>query len=549
MVSTPTRTTAAPAAAGRATSGGASGKPAGSSTSGTGSAGARSAGAASTPGRPAVTPAARVLAWNRGFWSALEGTGKSRNGSTYYLILGSTLALTAIGIMMVLSASSVEAIAAGESPYSAALKQGGFAALGVFAMFVLSRVNVVWLRRVAWWLMLLAVALLGLVLLVGRSALGNQNWIDVGPFTFQPSEAAKLALALWMATVLDRKAKLLQEWRHALIPVVFPGAVVVLVLILAGNDLGTAMIVMIIVAAALFFAGVRLSFFAISGALLAIGATVLAVTSPNRMCRILSWTGQTCADGSDLNYQSTNGLYGLASGGWFGVGLGQSRQKYSWIPEAHNDFIFAIIGEELGLVGTIVVLVLFAILGTAIYRVVVAQHDVFHRVLAGAIMVWLLGQASVNMAVVTGLAPVIGVPLPFISYGGSALLMSLCAIGVVLSLARAQMDPGMQPKKMLRFGPAAFANSVRRARAARAAGRSAASTAASRSAARPAAKSAGRPAGNPVTKGAGKGAAKGAGNSSGNAANKSSAQISTGKNTAGKIPTIKNSASTNRTKA
>ncbi|SDL86605.1 cell division protein FtsW [Arthrobacter sp. ov407] len=448
MVSTPTRTTAARTAGG---------------TSATRTAGSR------TPAAPAVTPADRVRAWNRGFWSALEGTGKSRNGSTYYLILGSTLALTAIGIMMVLSASSVEAIAAGESPYSAALKQGGFAAIGVFAMFVLSRVNVVWLRRIAWLVMGLAIALLGLVLLVGRSALGNQNWIDVGPFTFQPSEAAKLALALWMATVLDRKAKLLHQWRHALIPVVVPGALAVLGLILAGNDLGTAMIVMIIVAAALFFAGVRLYFFGIAGAFLAVFATVLAITSPNRMCRILSWTGQSCADGSNLNYQSTNGLYGLASGGWFGVGLGQSRQKYSWIPEAHNDFIFAIIGEELGLVGTLVVLVLFAILGAAIYRVVVAQHDVFHRVLAGAIMVWLLGQASVNMAVVTGLAPVIGVPLPFISYGGSALLMSLCAIGVVLSLARAQMDPGMQPKKMLRFGPAAFANSVRSARAARAA--------------------------------------------------------------------------------
>jgi cell division protein FtsW len=331
-----------------------------------------------------------------------------------------------------------------------------------------------------------------------------------------------------MATVLDRKAKLLQGWRHALIPVVFPGAAAVLGLILAGNDLGTAMIVMIIVAAALFFAGVRLSFFGIAGALLAIGATVLAVTSPNRMCRILSWSGQTCADGSDLNYQSTNGLYGLASGGWFGVGLGQSRQKYSWIPEAHNDFIFAIIGEELGLVGTLVVL----ILGTAIYRVVVAQHDVFHRVLAGAIMVWLLGQASVNMAVVTGLAPVIGVPLPFISYGGSALLMSLCAIGVVLSLARAQMDPGMQPKKMLRFGPAAFANSVRRARAARTA-----SSAASRSAARPASR--------PAAKGAG----NGSGNPTRNAANNSSAKIPTNKNSAVKIPASKNSASKNRTKA
>ena len=526
MVSTPTRTTAA-----RTTSA----KSAGSRTP---------AGAAPSARRPAVTPAARVRAWNRGFWSALEGTGKSRNGSTYYLILGSTLALTAIGIMMVLSASSVEAIAAGESPYSAALKQGGFAAIGVFAMFVLSRVNVVWLRRFAWPLMFLAIALLGLVLLVGRSTLGNQNWIDVGPFTFQPSEAAKLALALWMATVLDRKAKLLHEWRHALIPVVLPGAVAVLGLILAGNDLGTAMIVMIIVAAALFFAGVRLYLFGVAGAFLALGATILAVTSPNRMCRILSWTGQTCADGSDLNYQSTNGLYGLASGGWFGVGLGQSRQKYSWIPEAHNDFIFAIIGEELGLVGTLVVLVLFAILGTAIYRVVVAQHDVFHRVLAGAIMVWLLGQASVNMAVVTGLAPVIGVPLPFISYGGSALLMSLCAIGVVLSLARAQMDPAMQPKKMFKYGPAAFANSVRRTRAARAAAK-----ASSQSATRPAPK---RPASNRTgeggAKGTGNGSRKGAPNSSRNPAGNPSRNPAA-KNPAAKNPASKNSASNNRTKA
>jgi cell division protein FtsW len=149
------------------------------------------------------------------------------------------------------------------------------------------------------------------------------------------------------------------------------------------------------------------------------------------------------------------------------VGLGQSRQKYSWIPEAHNDFIFAIIGEELGLVGTFVVLVLFAILGTAIYRVVVAQKAMFHRVLAGTIMVWLLGQATVNMAVVTGLAPVVGIPLPFISYGGSALLMSLCAIGVVLSLARAQMAPGLQPKRLFRFGPAGLAASLRKRGAAR----------------------------------------------------------------------------------
>jgi len=470
MVSTPTRNPAKPGAA-RHPEGKAPAGKSGATRPASGLGSSRIPSSRMLSGRR-QPPLAMVRGWTRAFWSALEGTGKSRNGSTYYLILGATLALTAIGILMVLSASSVEAIAAGESPYSAASKQGMFAAIGLFCMFLLSRVNVVWLKRFAWLAIIVALVLLGLVLLVGRSALGNQNWIDIGPFTFQPSEAAKLALALWMATVLGAKTKLLGQSKHALIPVA-PVAVLVIGLILAGSDLGTAMIVMIITAAALFFAGVRLSVFAIGGLFLSAATVVLAITSPNRMCRILSWTGQTCSDGSDLNYQSTNGLYGLASGGWFGVGLGQSRQKYSWIPEAHNDFIFAIIGEELGLIGTLVVLVLFAILGTAIYRVVVAQKDMFHRVLAGTIMVWLLGQATVNMAVVTGLAPVVGIPLPFISYGGSALLMSLCAIGVVLSLARAQMAPALQPKRMFRFGPAALAGSLRKRAAVRAAARNA----------------------------------------------------------------------------
>ncbi|MCU1436690.1 MAG: ftsW [Pseudarthrobacter sp.] len=428
MVSTPTRPTASQPRAGKPASPAGSGKP------------------------EAKTLPQRLRASYRAFWSALEGTGTSRNGSTYYLILGSTLALTAIGIMMVLSASSVESIAAGKSPYGDALKQGMFAGIGIFTMFVLSRINVIWLKRLAWPVLGAALVLLVLVQLIGDEVNGNKNWIDLGGITFQPSEASKLALALWMATVMAMKGKLLRLWQHVLIPAV-PLAGAVIGLVLWGNDLGTAMIIMMITAAALFFAGVPLYMFGFAAVLGAAGAAFMAITSSNRMCRITSWwTGQSCADGIDANYQATNGLYGLASGGWFGVGLGQSRQKYSWIPEAHNDFIFAIIGEELGLVGTVVVLVLFAILGAAIYRVVVAQEDMFHRVLAGTIMVWLLGQATVNMAVVTGLMPVIGVPLPFISYGGSALLMSLCAVGVVLSLAREQMAPAIRPKRMLKFG-------------------------------------------------------------------------------------------------
>ncbi|WP_077489533.1 putative lipid II flippase FtsW [Sinomonas mesophila] len=399
--------------------------------------------------RPA-TPLRRLA----DLWLRIAQTEKASSGASYYLILGSTLALTAIGILMVLSASSVENIAAGESPYSAALKQGIMGAGGLVLMAVLSRINVRWLKRLAWPALLLAVALLGLVQVpgIGKSVLGNRNWIEIAGFTFQPSEAAKLALALWLATVLTAKAPLLASWKHALVPAV-PAGFGVIGLILWGEDLGTALVVMMIVAAALFFAGVSGRFFAVAGLVLAAGAAVLALTSPNRMCRITSWVGQKCAgaDSEQISFQSTQGLFALAEGGWLGVGLGQSRLKYNWLPEAHNDYIFAIIGEELGFVGALVVVALFAVLAVAIYRVVGRQHDVFPRILGGTIMVWILGQATMNMGVVTGLLPVIGVPLPFISYGGSALVMTLGGIGVVLSLAREELEAS--PRRRL-FGSA-----------------------------------------------------------------------------------------------
>ncbi|NUP74961.1 MAG: putative lipid II flippase FtsW [Sinomonas sp.] len=383
-------------------------------------------------------------------WRRLEGPGPLGAGAGYYLILGSTLALTAIGIMMVLSASSVESISLGESPYTAALKQSLFGAAGIVGMLVISRINVRWLKRLAWPGIGATLVLLVLVQVIGKRVLGNRNWIDVAGFSVQPSEFAKLLLALWMATILNKKAKLLDNWVHALIPVV-PMGVAVAALVVWGHDLGTTLVVMLVMAAALFFAGIPTRIFAVTGIFMTAGAIAFAVTSPNRMCRIYSWLGQepdVCKADADFGYQVQNGLQGLASGGWLGVGLGQSRQKYSWIPEAHNDFIFAVLGEELGFFGTLLVLALFAVLAVAIFRVVVRQQELFARVLAGTIMAWLLGQAALNMAMVTGLLPVIGVPLPFISSGGSALVSCLCGVGVVLSLAREEMRPaaGGRPK-------------------------------------------------------------------------------------------------------
>ena len=371
----------------------------------------------------------------------LEGSRRTATGSAYYTILGASLALTAIGLMMVLSASSVESIAAsaGEpsgSTFDFFVKQAMFAGLGVAAMLGLSRVGPRPYKRWAWALVALAVVLLVLVLIpgVGIEVGGNRNWIEIGPIRGQPSEAAKLAMALWFASVLSRKQKLLTQWKHALIPVVIPGGALLIGLVLIGKDLGTVIILGMIMIAALFFAGAPLRFLAALVAGSGAGAILMSFVSSNRSNRISAWLGTDC--GAGLCDQANAGMYALASGGWFGVGIGQSRQKWSWIPEAHNDFIFAIIGEEFGLLGTLLIVLLFGVLAVATVRMTMRHTDPFIRIVCGSILVWIIGQAAVNIAMVTGLLPVIGVPLPFISYGGSSLTITLAAVGVLLSFAR-----------------------------------------------------------------------------------------------------------------
>jgi cell division protein FtsW len=220
---------------------------------------------------------------------------------------------------------------------------------------------------------------------------------------------------------------------------VVPVAGVAIGLVLFGKDLGTSVIIMTVVAAGLYFAGARAKMFVPAMLVGLLGAVVMALSSGNRTTRLSGWLG-ACDTGNDICFQAQNGLYALASGGWWGVGLGQSRQKWSWIPEAHNDFIFAIVGEEFGLLGTLLIVLLYTTLAIAIFRIIVRSNDTYVRVVCGSIMVWIIGQAIVNIAMVTGLLPVIGVPLPFISYGGSSLFMVLCAIGVVLSFARKPVE-------------------------------------------------------------------------------------------------------------
>jgi len=383
--------------------------------------------------RPGLQQAARgSLGGARRFWRALVDGPLIHS---YYALAGSVLLLTGIGIMMVLSASAVESISSEQSAYSYFVKQATFAGVGVVLMFGLSFVPTEWYRRGANGLLVLAVLLLGLVFTpLGSTVNGNRNWILVGGQTFQPSEAAKLAVAIWLAVVLARQADAVRDWRGALWPSA-AGFGLPTLMVMLGEDMGTVLVFVLIYAAALFFAGAPLRLFVVAAAGAGLLGAVAVAAAPHRVDRITGWLFGECG-ATDACYQAQQGLNALASGGWWGVGLGQSRLKYNYVPEAHNDYIFSIIGEELGLLGALLILGLFAVMALAMARVILRARSRFVRIATASIVTWLVGQAFINIGMVTGVLPVIGIPLPFISYGGSSLLMSLAAVGVVMSFTR-----------------------------------------------------------------------------------------------------------------
>jgi cell division protein FtsW len=384
----------------------------------------------------AMDPAAGGLPEERGEHRSVLGQWNSVVTS-YYVLIGATALLLVVGLVMVLSSSSVESLDESGNPYAVFLDQVKFALIGVPIAFGLARLPVRFFKKVAWPMLGAAIVFQSLIFLgLGCDAGGNTNWVCLpGGITAQPSETIKLALALWLAVVLARKQPYLEQWKHVFVPAV-PVAGLAIGAVLLGHDLGTAMVLFVLVAGAMFIAGVPLRMFAAAGVLAAGAVAVLVVFSDNRMGRITSWLGGDECSASAACYQTLHGSWGLASGGIGGLGLGQSREKWSYLPAAHNDFIFAILGEELGLVGTLVVLGLFGLLAFAMLRVIRRHPDPFVKIATGGILAWIAGQALVNIAVVIGLAPVIGVPLPLVSAGGSALIMTLAALGVVIAFAR-----------------------------------------------------------------------------------------------------------------
>lgn len=353
------------------------------------------------------------------------------------LLLGTTFFLVAFGLIMVLSSSSVESYVANDSFFTDFAKQGAFAAIGIVLMLFAARMPATLWQRIAWVGVGLGIALQVLVFTpLGFGANGNRNWIGVGGFSLQPSEFVKVALCVWLAMIMTRKQKRIDSFWQAWIPAA-PVAGLSIGLVLLGSDLGTVVIMVMLSFGALWFAGVKWWHLLLP----VVGLTLLAIpvvlSSPSRVRRISAFVqGCTDADYYSGCWQQLHGTWALSAGGLFGVGLGNSRAKWSWLPEADNDYIFAIIGEELGLLGAAVVLGLFALLAWTMLRIVRQASLQMTRVVAGAATVWLIGQAIVNIGVVLGMLPVLGVPLPFISSGGSQLIAALLVIGIVLSLER-----------------------------------------------------------------------------------------------------------------
>lgn len=350
------------------------------------------------------------------------------------MLLVTTLGLAIFGCIMVLSASSVTMISQGQSPFSQVSSQILFLVLGVVAMAVITNIPVGWYHKRALVHAMLAVALVLqlAVVVVGVEVNGNRNWIKLGPVQMQPSEFSKLAIVMWLAWVYNRQGDISRSLWRALFPSIY-GVGALILLIMVGGDMGTALVYGFIFLGMMWMAGAsRRSMLQIVGAFLALAALGV-LTSPNRVARIFGIWGSCTNANCD---QANSGEVALATGGFLGVGLGQSRQKYNYLAEAHNDYIFAIIGEELGLLGTLAVLLLYVGLVYCAVRIMLRTADPLVRLATGGIMVWLTSQAIINMGMVSRILPVIGVPLPFVSYGGSSLLSSLCAAGLLLAFAR-----------------------------------------------------------------------------------------------------------------
>jgi len=360
--------------------------------------------------------------------------------SAYYLILGSVIALSSLGLVMVLSASSVKSLRESGNSFSFVLRQALFLILAAGLAWVAMKLRYELWKPIAQVSLVVSCALLVLPQIggIGKTVGGNTNWIGIGSFTLQPSEFAKLGLILWCALRLrihDQKAS--EGIASNPATLIIPGFMLVMALILLGRDLGTAVLVTGIVAGILFISGLALKVFGV----LAMGAgalfAALILPSANRMNRFSAFFDPFAEENyQGVGWQQAHSIMGLASGGAVGTGLGSSKQKWGSLPEVHTDFIFAVIGEELGLLGTLATLGLFGILILGVFKVAINAQNSFDRYVCAGIGCWISVQVLLNIGTVISVIPVVGVTLPLISYGGSSLIATFIALGYVLGVLR-----------------------------------------------------------------------------------------------------------------
>jgi cell division protein FtsW len=372
--------------------------------------------------------------------------------TSYYLILGITTLLLALGLVMVLSTSSVEQLAQGASPYGGFQHQLMGVVMGLPCMWLAARSSPAVFRAAAYPLMFVAVVGLLLVPVIGVTSAGATRYLMIGPFPFQPSELAKLAFLLWGADLLARKDKLrqLDDWRHLLIPLL-PGAGLLCMLVMLGDDLGTTFVLLVIFLALLWVIGTPVRLYAGILGMIGLVLLILIVVAGYRSQR-LSMFLHPQGNPLGVDMQRIQGEWAVGSGSWFGVGLGASRQKWGWVPNDTTDFIFAILGEELGLVGTLCVSLLYGGLAFAGLRIARRAQDTFVRLAAAGATGWIVVQALVNIGAVLGMLPITGVPLPLVSSGLSSLLVTMVALGMLMSFAK--REPGA-PEALAAAAPGA----------------------------------------------------------------------------------------------
>ncbi len=367
----------------------------------------------------------------------MSSSAKRERSQPDRLLLFTTVLLCGAGLVMVTSASVAFAYTQHESAFYYAERQAAWMVIGFVALFVLSRIDYHRLRPLAPAGAVTVVLLMLLVLVphLGVTVNGARRWFAAGPLgTFQPSELGKLAFAVFVAHWVDKNSHQIGDFQKTFVP--FAAMLAgILVLLMLERDLGTSVIMVGIFVSAYWAAGGRVRHMVLLVAALALAFVALSVFESYRLARLTAFVNPW-ADPLGAGFQATQSLYGLASGGWFGVGIGHSIEKYGWLPEAHTDFIFAIVGEETGLVGTTLVMLGFLFFGLRGYRAAMRAPDRFGVGLAAAITTWISFEALLNMATVTNTLPITGVPLPFFSYGGTAVATTLAAVGVLLSIAR-----------------------------------------------------------------------------------------------------------------